>query len=268
MILVTNDDGIHAQGLRALVQALAGLDRIVVVAPDRNRSATSRSITLGQTLSVVEHEVEGADIAYAVDGTPTDCVRLAGLGLVDGRPDIVVSGANHGLNLGDDVLYSGTVSAAFEAVFIGIPAIAVSQQTMSRETGYPRSRSYDFRAMQGFCRYLVEHALQAPPEPGRLLNVNVPGVPPSELEGVEVGVLGRRIYRDKLELESEEPGRRHFSIYGDDPSHHEEEGTDIAAVGRGAIAVTPLRFTLADESGVAAVRQWPLEDFVKRCGEA
>jgi 5'-nucleotidase len=134
-ILVTNDDGISSAGLHAVVQCLAPLARIVVIAPDRNRSGVSRSITLGSTLQVVEERVEGADVAFATDGTPADCVRMAVLGLAGPIPDLVVSGANNGLNVGDDVAYSGTVSAAFDAAMNGLPAIAVSQQSTARELG-------------------------------------------------------------------------------------------------------------------------------------
>lgn len=264
-ILVTNDDGIDSLGLHALVQALAPLGRIGVIAPDRNRSGVSRSITLGQVLQVVEEVVPGADVAYATDGTPTDCVRMAVLGLAGPRPDIVVSGANRGLNVGDDVAYSGTVSAAFDAAMNGVAAVAVSQQSIMRELGYPRCEEFDYTAMQQFLPGLVARVLEhrASLPTGLVVNVNVPGVAPEDVAGVEVGVLGRRIYRDKLELQREEGGRRHFALYGDDPDHHADEGaTDIAAIGRGCIAVTPLRFQVADHRSVTQIEGWGLGDFV------
>lgn len=258
-ILVTNDDGIDSPGLHAVVAALAPIGNIMVVAPDRNRSAVSRSITLAQTLSVIEVEVPGADIALATDGTPTDCVRLAALGLAGGIADFVVSGANQGLNVGDDVTYSGTVAAAFEANLNGIPAIAISQQETGGGLGYPRSREYDWRAMQAILRPLTELMIARGSEiSSNLLNVNVPGLPPEEVQGVEIGRLGRRIYRDKLTLHETRDGKRHFSLYGDDPSHHEELGTDIAAIGRGHIAVTPLRFQLDDDVAQQALSHWDL----------
>jgi len=258
-ILVTNDDGIDSEGLHAVVEALAPIGRVCVIAPDRNRSGVSRSITLGQMLVVNEERVPYADVAFATDGTPTDCVRLAVLGLAGPRPDIVVSGANRGLNIGDDVAYSGTVSAAFDAAMNGLPAIAVSQQSRMREMGYPRSDDFDYATMQGFLPALVNAALarrEQLPE-GLVLNVNVPGVAPEEVAGVEVGILGRRIYRDRLDLQREEGGRRHYVLYGDDPEHHADEGnTDIAAVGRHAIAVTPLRFQVADQVSISAIEAW------------
>lgn len=263
-ILVTNDDGIDSPGLHAVVEAIAPLGRVVVVAPDRNRSAVSRSITLGQVLQVTEEHVPGAEIALATDGTPTDCVRMGVLGLAGPRPDLVVSGANQGLNVGDDVTYSGTVAAAFEAALNGVPAVAVSQQSVHRELGYPRLREFDYTSMRVFLRGLVRvmiGRLDTLPV-GTLLNVNVPGSPIETIDGVEVCRLGRRIYRDKLELQREEGGRRHYSLYGDDPEHHEEEGTDIAAIGRNRVAVTPLRFRLFDEGALEEVGSWPLASFL------
>ena len=263
-ILVTNDDGIDSPGLHAVVAALAAFADVSVIAPDRNRSGVSRSITLGQVLQVVEESVPGAVAAYATDGTPADCVRLAVLGLAGPAPDMVVSGANNGLNVGDDVAYSGTVSAAFDAAMNGLPAIAVSQQSTLRELGYPRTNDFDHRAMQRFLPMLVRHVLdrRAHLASGLVINVNVPGVAPELVSGVEIGGLGRRIYRDKLELQREEDGRRHFALYGDDPEHHVgEEGTDIAAISRDAIAVTPLRFEVADSGSIEDIRSWGLADW-------
>ena len=260
-ILVTNDDGIRSAGLHAVVTCLAPLARIAVVAPDRNRSGVSRSITLGAMLQVVEDDVPGADVAFATDGTPADCVRLAMLGLAGPIPVLVVSGANNGLNVGDDVAYSGTVSAAFDAAMNGLPAVAVSQQSVERELGYPRSQDFDHAAMQAFLPGLVRCMLERRdqlPE-GLVVNVNVPGIPPAEVTGVEVGTLGRRIYRDKLQLEKDEGGRRHYLLYGDDPEHHADEtDTDIAAIARNAIAVTPLRFEVHDAESVDEVEGWNL----------
>jgi 5'-nucleotidase len=262
VILVTNDDGIDSPGLHAVVEALAPLGRIIVVAPDRNRSGVSRSITLGEVLQVTEERVAHAEVALATDGTPTDCVRMAVLGLAGPRPDIVVSGANLGLNVGDDIAYSGTVSAAFDAALNGLPAVAVSQQSIALELGYPRNAKYDFRGMQRILPGIVAQVLRdrARLPEGLVLNINVPGCPPDDLGGFEIGVPGRRIYRDKLELQKEEGGRRHFALYGDDPEHHaDEEGTDIAAIGRGNIAITPLRFNAADVATAVVIDSWNLD---------
>lgn len=266
-ILVTNDDGIDSPGLHAVVAAIAPMARVVVIAPDRNRSGVSRSITLGQTIIVEEREVPGADVAFATDGTPTDCVRLAVLELAGPRPDLVVSGANLGLNVGDDIAYSGTVSAALDAAFNGIPAIAVSQQSVSRELGYHGATEFKFEAMGRFLAPLAAQLLERHPElpDGLVVNVNVPGVAPDAIEGVEIGIPGKRIYRDRLDLRADEgAGRRRFSLYGDDPEHHADEaGTDIAAIGRNCIAVSPIRFAVADVETGAAMAGWDLGSAVR-----
>lgn len=261
-ILVTNDDGIDSPGLHAVVAALAPMARVVVIAPDRNRSGVSRSITLGQIIQVDEDDVPGAEVAFATDGTPTDCVRLAVLELAGPRPDLVVSGANHGLNVGDDIAYSGTVSAALDAAFNGIPSIAVSQQSMSRELGFHGATEFRFETMQAFLPPLAAQVLKrrgTMPE-GLVINVNVPGVMPADVAGVEIGIPGKRIYRDRLDLREQNGGRRHYSLYGDDPEHHADEvGTDIAAVGRNCIAVTPIRFEVADVETAASMAEWNLD---------
>ena len=145
-VLLTNDDGIGAEGLHALRRALARLDGIEthVIVPDSNRSATARSITTRSPLSVEEVRLDDGGIAYATDGTPVDCVRFGDLGLVGERPDLIVSGINHGSNLGDDITYSGTVAAALEGIVLGIPAIAISQQSAAREMSFLPGRSFDF----------------------------------------------------------------------------------------------------------------------------
>lgn len=264
-VLVTNDDGIDSPGLHAMVAACTAHARVIVVAPASDQSGVSRSITLGRMLEVEERDVPGAEAALAIGGTPTDCVRMAVLGLAGLRPDMVVSGANRGLNVGDDVAYSGTVSAAFDAAMNGMPAIAVSQQSRAREMGYPRSTDFAYDVAAQFVEGLVPRVLAAVGSlpAGLVVNVNVPGVPIGEIAGVEVGSLGRRIYRDKLELEREVDGRRHFRIYGDDPEHHADEvGTDIAAIGRSCIAVTPLRFAVHDAAAVDAVSGWDLDSLL------
>ena len=204
-VLLTNDDGIEAEGLQVLGAALAELEdvRLVVIAPDGNRSGMARSITTRRPLWVQEADFPGA-VAYATDGTPVDCVRLASLGLVqDFEPHLVVSGINHGANLGDDITYSGTVAAAFEALVLGLPGIAVSQQSGARELGYRYDGVFRFELAAGFVAALVERLEEFPLPEGTLLNINVPAGRP---ESVEVARIGRRIYRDELKLEREEAG--------------------------------------------------------------
>jgi 5'-nucleotidase len=259
-ILLTNDDGIGAQGLQALRRELREIDgvRLDVIAPDSNRSASARSITVRSPLSVQEVEFEDGDLGHATDGTPVDCVRFADVGLVGHRPDLIVSGINHGVNLGDDVTYSGTVAAAMEGVILGIPAIAVSQQSTDQEMGYTPRRHYDFDVAARFTAATVTELLEHPMPEGTLLNINVPGADP---EGVDVTRLGRRLYRDELrEVETDEDdGRRRYRIYGYEPGLDDEPGTDIGAIARRRIAVTPLHLDLTHHVGIDGMRQRDFE---------
>jgi 5'-nucleotidase len=261
-VLLTNDDGIEAEGLQAMRRALAAVEgvRLAVIAPDGNRSAMARSITTRRPLWVAEVPFADGTVGYATDGTPVDCVRLASLGLVDGfATDLVVSGINHGANLGDDITYSGTVAAALEGVVLGIPAIAVSQQSKARALDFRYDGGFGFEVAAGFVAGLVARIEEVPLPATTLLNVNVPAGTP---DGVEVTSLGKRIYRDELKLEREEdgpPARRRYWIYGSDPGFHDEPGTDLAAVAAGRIAVTPIHFDLTDRPGLEALRSFDLE---------
>jgi 5'-nucleotidase len=257
-VLLTNDDGIEAEGLRALRRALLALDdvNLVVIAPDGNRSAMARSITTRRPLWVTEVDFGDGGVGYATDGTPVDCVRLANLGLVEGfETDLVVAGINHGANLGDDITYSGTVAAAFEGVLLGVPSIAVSQQSNSGELDFAQTGSYDFTLAADFVARLVATLVESPLPRDTLLNINVPGRTP---EGVEVTALGKRVYRDELRLDSEESGRRRYWIYGTSPGYEDAPGTDLAALARGRIALTPLHFNLTDQPGLEALERLDL----------
>jgi len=257
-VLLTNDDGIGASGLQTLRRALLAVAdvELVVIAPDSNRSATARSITFTRPLWVTEVRFDDGTAGYACDGTPVDCVRLAALGLVGGfEPDLIVSGINHGSNLGDDITYSGTVAAALEGIVLGIPGIAVSQQSAARELDFRAGERFDFEAGAAFAARLVEQLDDVPLPEGTLLNVNVPG---GDVSGVEVARLGKRVYRDALELVDEDDGRRRYRIYGDSPVHDDEPGTDLAAVSAGRVAVTPLHFDLTAEHGLEELRAFDL----------
>ena len=259
-ILLTNDDGISAPGLQAARRALVELDgvEVDVIAPDSNRSATARSITTRSPLSVEEVSFEDGRVGYATDGTPVDCVRFAELGLVGGRPDLIVSGINHGANLGDDITYSGTVAAAFEGIVLGIPAVAFSQQSSGGGMGYVSGR-FDFGAVARFGAELVRHLLGQPMPEATLINVNCPA---GEPQGIEVTKLGKRIYNDELKLVEEKDGRRHYEIYGWQPGYEEIEGTDLNAVAEGRISVTPIHFDLTDHGGLERLRGWGFEEML------
>jgi len=258
-VLLTNDDGIHAEGLQALRRALVELEdvRLAVIAPDENMSATARSITTRRPLWVTEVPFEDGTVGYSCDGTPVDCVRLASLGLVeDFEPDLVVSGINHGSNLGDDITYSGTVAAALEGVVLGIPGLAVSQQSQAREMDFRLGDTFDFSVAAAFSARVIDRLDDVPLPEGTLLNVNVPA---GGATAVEVSRLGKRIYRDALrQVDGDDAGRRRFHIYGDSAVHDDEEGTDLAAVAAGRIAVTPLHFDLTAEHSLEELRAYDL----------
>ena len=205
-VLLTNDDGIEAAGLQALRRALASCPRceLAVIAPDGNRSAMARSITTRRPLWVKEVDFDDGTVGYATDGTPVDCVRLARLGLIEGfEAELVVSGINHGSNLGDDITYSGTVAAALEAIVLGLPGIAVSQQSQLDGARLPRRRrALTSRSRRRSRRGWSPSCSDVPLPSGTLLNINVPGAAP---DGVAVAKLGKRIYRDELALVDEGP---------------------------------------------------------------
>ena len=258
-VLLTNDDGIEADGLQCLRVALAGVEgvNLAVIAPDGNRSAMARSITTRRPLWVEKVPFSDGSTGYSTDGTPVDCVRLASLGLIEGfQAQLVVSGINHGANLGDDITYSGTVAAALEGVVLGLPAIAVSQQSRAGALDYRFDGGFDFEIAAAFVARLIERIDEVPLPARTLLNINVPC---GETQGVEVTSLGKRIYRDELKLEREEEHRRRYWIYGSDPGFHDEPGTDLAAIAAGRVAVTPIHFDLTDRPSLEALRRFDLE---------
>lgn len=267
-ILLTNDDGISAPGLQAARRALRELDDVVVdvIAPDSNRSATARSITTRSPLSVEEVEFGDGDSGYATSGTPVDCVRFAELGFLGGPPDLIVSGINHGANLGDDITYSGTVAAALEGIVLGIPAVAISQQSSSGGLGYVSGR-FDFTVAAAFTAQLVRQLLTESMPEATLINVNCPAGQPT---GIEVTRLGKRIYNDELKQLGEvgEDGRQRYEIYGWRPGYEEIDGTDLYAVAQGKIAVTPIHFDLTDHGGLERLRGWGFEEMLAATASA
>jgi len=259
-VLLTNDDGITAPGLQAARRALREIEgvEVDVIAPDSNRSATARSITTRSPLMVEEVEFGDGDKGFATDGTPVDCVRFAELGLVGHRPDLIVSGINHGANLGDDITYSGTVAAAFEGIILGIPAVAVSQQSSGGGMGYVSGR-FDFGFAASFTAELVRRLISEPMPEATLINVNCPA---GEPQGIEVTKLGKRIYNDELKLIGEDAGRRHYEIYGWKPGYEEIEGTDLNAVAQGRISVAAIHFNITDHGGLERLRDWGFEEML------
>jgi 5'-nucleotidase len=266
-VLITNDDGIQAKGLNALRRALGELPgvEVHVIAPDSNRSATARSITTRSPLWVQEVEFDDGDRGFATDGTPVDCVRFADLGLLGAQPELIVSGINHGANLGDDITYSGTVAAALEGIVLGVPAIAISQQSGAREMDFRFGREFDFSIAAGFAGELVRRVADDPLPADTLLNVNCPAGAPT---GIEVTHLGKRLYNDELKLVEEDPesDRRRYEIYGFEPSFEDEAGSDLSAIAQGRISVTPVHFDLTDRAGLDTLRGWDFEAMLAVAG--
>jgi len=246
MFLISNDDGIFAPALRRLKDELAPLGRVVIVAPDRDQSATSHSLTLHRPFRIHRHDED----VFSVDGTPTDCVVTAFYGLLDARPDMVISGINHGPNMGEDVFYSGTVAAALEGTLQGVPAIAASLVT--RELT-------DFAEPARFVARLVQRMLEHGLPRRQLLNVNIPHRPWEEIQGVRVTRLGSRRYQDTLIRKVDPRGRDYYWIGGEDPVWEPLEGSDFSAVHEGWISVTPMRPELTDEDALEDLRAWSLE---------
>ncbi|HEY7122261.1 MAG TPA: 5'/3'-nucleotidase SurE [Solirubrobacterales bacterium] len=268
-VLITNDDGIRAGGLNALRLALRGIEglQLHVIAPDSNRSATARSITTRSPLWVEEVPFDDGSSGFATDGTPVDCVRFAELGLIGERPELIVAGINHGSNLGDDITYSGTVAAALEGIVLGIPAIALSQQSAPGGVDYYARRGYDFAAAAAFSAELVRRVVQDPLPADTLLNVNFP---PGESAGVEVTHLGKRLYNDEMKLVDEDPdsGRVRYQIYGFEPSFEDEPGSDLSAIARNRISVTPVHFDLTDRPSLDRLREWDFNGMLARAEES
>ncbi len=236
MILVSNDDGIHCEGLRALSDGLASLDEVVVVAPDRERSAVSHSLTLHRPLRVEELRAGW----YAVNGTPTDCVLLGVNALLPERPRLIVSGINRGANLGDDLHYSGTVSAAMEGTLLGIPSIAFSLAARKDFRYGPAAR---------FAERLAAYVLACGLPEGTLLNVNVPPTEEGELpRGFRLARHGRRRYSDTIAEKIDPRGRTYYWIGGDEVDGPADEGTDFAAIAAGLISVTPIHLDLTNHA--------------------
>ncbi|MFT4569171.1 MAG: 5'-nucleotidase [Hyphomicrobiaceae bacterium] len=238
MILASNDDGIQSEGLTALVEALEAIDRVVVVAPDRERSAVSHALTLERPLRADQVRQDW----WAVDGTPTDCINLALNGLLSERPWLVVSGINRGANLGDDVTYSGTVSAAMEAVLLGVPGVAFSQVGRAK---------FHYEAAASFANALVTVLHDSGLPPDTLLSVNVPeGTRPT---GFLVTRQGKRRYGDAVIEKVDPRGRKYYWIGGAELEMPDADGTDFAAIKAGKISVTPLHLDLTNYDSIPAV---------------
>ncbi len=249
-ILITNDDGVKAPGLAALAEALSRVGRVTVLAPQRNWSIAGHAKTLYKPLRVEETTLANGVPALATNGKPSDAVALALLGVVEPPIDLLVSGINSGPNLGHDVTYSGTVTAAMEGAIGGLPAIAISLQV---EEGHHYETAAAFAAR--IAQLVLRHGIPAE----TLLNVNVPDLPADEVRGVQITRCGHRIYRDELVRRLDPQGRPYYWIGGLPPTGIAEEGTDIGAVAQGYISVTPLQLDLTAHALLGDLHTWDWE---------
>ena len=257
-ILLTNDDGIEAPGLRALLQALRPLGEVMVFAPDHNWSAAGHTKTMHKPLRIDRYSLdcpptddEGDVVeAYVTTGAPSDCVALALLGILPQKPDLVISGINQGANLGHDLTYSGTVAAAMEAVIFGLPAVAVSLDSYS---------SHDFAIAAQVTAQVVGQVQERGLPAGTFLNVNVPNRAPQEIAGVAITRLGQRVYRDILVERHDPRGRPYYWIGGEPPSGHLDDGTDIWAVANGYVSITPIHLDMTAHDLIPVLQDWQFQ---------
>jgi 5'-nucleotidase len=242
MILVTNDDGVYSPGIQMLAKRLRELDTVVIVAPDRERSAAGHSMTLHRPLLIEQIK----ESVYSVNGTPTDCVNIAVKGLLKEIPRLVVSGINKGPNLGDDVTYSGTVAGAIEGLLLGIPSFAVS---LSARENFLFSDAADIA--KSIAARVLHEGLPA----GTLLNVNVPNLPLDKILGTRITRLGKRIYH-QMTVERVDPrGKKYYWIGGGEPDWEREEGTDLDAVDKKFVSITPIHLDMTDYASFDKLRQ-------------
>ncbi len=264
-ILVTNDDGVYAEGIQVLATRLRALGEVFIVAPDRPRSATGHAITLHKPLRLHRVHLRDGTIAYATNGTPTDCVTLGAHAVMEHRVDLVVSGINAGPNLGWDLTYSGTVAAAIEGAVHGINAFAIS---LAAEEALPVARAddanekppappllhYETAAESAYriAQVLMHHSLPA----HTFLNVNVPNLPLNQVKGFQVTRLGKRQYADRIEQRIDPAGRPYYWLSGSLIEERDQPGTDVYAVARGYVAITPIHLDFTADELITPLREW------------
>jgi 5'-nucleotidase len=250
-ILVTNDDGVTAPGLLALVQEMRKLGKVTVFAPDRNWSASGHVKTMDRPLRVRETLLADGSPAFSSDGAPSDCVALPLLGFVEDKIDLVVSGINPNANVGHDVTYSGTVTAAMEAVIDGLPGMAVSLDSPENHKG-----RLDYTTAASVARRVAGQVILQGLPKGVVLNINVPYLKEGELKGIMVTRQGLRLYRDELDRRVDPRGRPYFWIGGQAPTGVDEPGTDFGALRAGYVSITPLQLDLTAREAMGQLEQW------------
>jgi 5'-nucleotidase len=250
-ILVTNDDGVQAPGLLALAQAMRQIGQVTVFAPDRNWSASGHVKTLERPIRVTETMLADGTTAFMSDGAPSDCVALPLLGFVD-KVDLVVSGINPYSNIGHDVTYSGTVTAAMEAVIAGIPGIAFSLASQDKPANVPA----DYGPAGAIAKKVVQRVMEGSLLEGVVLNVNIPYLSVEAMKGMTITRQGLRVYRDALDRRVDPRGRPYYWIGGEAPTGVNEEGTDVGALAAGCVSITPLQLDLTNYKALDILRTW------------
>lgn len=249
-ILLTNDDGIFAPGIHALLPVLSQLGEVSIVAPDRERSATGHGITVHHPLRVEHYCIPNSQIcAWMVDGTPADCVKIAIQALLPVKPDLVVSGINAGSNLGTDVLYSGTVSAAVEGAILGLPAVAVSLNQHVKP---------DFSYAASVTKTIIQKMLQKGLPPNTLLNINVPAGTAGDMRGIAITKLGNRQYENTFERREDPRGRVYYWMGGNVVNVENDPDSDVAAIEKGYVSVSPVHFDLTSYDIMHTLEKWQL----------
>lgn len=253
-ILVTNDDGVTAPGLLALAEEMSKLGQVSILAPDHNWSASGHVKTLDRPLRVKEVRLSDQITAWASDGAPSDCVALAVCGFIQEKIDLVVSGINPYANLGHDVTYSGTVTAAMEAAIWGFPAIAMSLESPEHLIG-----PADYRPSARIARVVAQSVMRYGMAPNVLLNVNVPYLPYEQLKGIRITRQGLRVYHDKLDQRLDPRGKPYYWTAGDLPTGIPDRGTDIGVLAEGCVSVTPIQLDLTAYHAIPDLNAWEWE---------
>jgi 5'-nucleotidase len=271
--MITNDDGINAPALMPLKMALDAIANTLIFAPDHNWSASGHPKTMHKPLRADPITLPDGSQGFVSTAPPPDCVALALLGVAQPKPDMVVSGINHGANLGFDVFYSGTVAAAVEATIQGLPAIAISRERhdddspeaaasrgYSDDTGVKTAAAIDYEPVTAFCAHLTQKVLARGLPANTLLNVNLPNVPWPQIKGIELTRLGLRVYRDELVSRADPRGRPYYWIGGLPPRGIADHGTDIWALANNLISITPLNLDMTSHRMIDELKRWNLED--------
>jgi 5'-nucleotidase len=259
-ILLTNDDGVHAPGLLALAEALSQDAKVTIIAPDRNWSASGHVKTMHKPLRVEETVVGGKYAALQTNGAPSDAVALGLMGLASAPVDLVMAGINPGVNLGQDVTYSGTVTAAMEGAIGEVPSIAISLYV-------DRASNPDYGPAADFGAYVARHVLEHGLPEQTLLNVNVPALAYADIRGIRVTRMGLRVYHDELIRRKDPYGRPYYWIGGEPPSGVTDEGTDIEALAQGYVSVTPIHLDFTAYAVMDALEGWGLMRWQSGAGE-